>query len=70
MGGALGAMDENREGTRKYNLVVTEQSWACKVRCREHSQQCSNKCVCCEMGVRVPGMISHGGVHLKLICPV
>ena len=38
-------MDEKGEGIEKYKLVVTEQSWGCKVRPREQSRRYSNNYV-------------------------
>ena len=37
-GRRAGGMGEKGEGIRKYKLVVTEQSWGCKLQHREHSQ--------------------------------
>ena len=40
-----------------YKLVVTEWSWGYKAQYMEYSQQHSNNCVCCQMGMRSIGMI-------------
>ena len=37
-GEGVGGLDEKSEGIKKYRLVVTKQSWRCKVQHREHSQ--------------------------------
>ena len=34
----VGRIGEKGEGIKKYKLVVTEQSWGCKVQHREYSQ--------------------------------
>ena len=36
------------EGIKKYRLVVTKQSWGCKVEHRKHSQSFCNNYVWCQ----------------------
>ena len=51
-------MGEKYEGIMKYRVVVTEQSWKCKVRHREYSQRYSDNCEWCQMSVRFIRMLS------------
>ena len=38
-GVGVGGMGEKGEGIKKYKLVVTKQSWSCKIQHREKSSQ-------------------------------